>query len=200
MIASDNHQPVSTRAPVAALRQVLTFELADIEYGLDILKVREIRVWEPVTPLPNTPPFVKGVINLRGSVVPIIDLRERLGLRPRAYGPRTVVVVVTMAQDEHVKVMGMVVDAVCDEYLLNQDLISPPPALGDLIGDTFVTGLVDVQGRMIALLDSDRLLDLALSEVTPEPASAAIPHGRQPAPPDHDQPPEAHHAKELDTE
>lgn len=164
MNAIDNPQ-ISTRpAPAGAARQFLTFELAETEYGLDILKVREIRVWEPVTPLPNTPPFVKGVINLRGSVVPIIDLRERLGLPPRSYGPRTVVIVVNVTQDEREKVMGMVVDAVCDEHRLQDGLISPPPDLGGPIGSAFVAGLAEVQGRMIVLLDSDRLLDLALGD------------------------------------
>ena len=164
MIAIDNPQAPTNPAPAGVARQFLTFELAETEYGLDILKVREIRVWEPVTPLPNTPPFVKGVINLRGSVVPIIDLRERLGLPPRSYGPRTVVIVVNVTQDEREKVMGMVVDAVCDEHLLQDGLISLPPDLGGPIGSAFVAGLAEVQGRMIVLLDGDRLLDLALGD------------------------------------
>jgi purine-binding chemotaxis protein CheW len=168
MTATDDSQ---LPAPLAlgAMRQFLTFQLAETEYGLDILKVREIRVWEPVTALPNTPPFVKGVINLRGSVVPIIDLRERLGLPSRTYGPRTVVIVVNMTQGAREKVMGMVVDAVCDEHLLNETLIRPPPDLGGPIGEAFVAGLVQIQGRMIVLLDSDRLLDLALGPLTAEP-------------------------------
>lgn len=168
-------------APAApgAVRQVLTFALAGTEYGLDILKVREIRAWEPVTPLPNTPPYVKGVINLRGSVVPIIDLRVRLGLEPRAYGPRTVVIVVNLhpgqAPGERGKVVGMVVDAVCDEHTLNEALISAPPDLGGPIGGALVAGLVEVQGRLIVLLDSDRLLDLALGEPPPESGTGAAP-------------------------
>ena len=161
------------------MRQFLTFELAETEYGLDILKVREIRAWEPVTPLPNTPRYVKGVINLRGSVVPIVDLRERLGLEPRPYGPRTVVIVVNLhpsqAPGERAKVVGMVVDAVCDEHTLNESLISAPPDLGGPIGGAFVAGLVEVAGRLIVLLDSDRLLDLALGEVPPESGGAAVP-------------------------
>lgn len=168
MTATDNSRLAPPLA-AGAVRQFLTFALADTEYGLDILKVREIRVWEPVTALPNTPLFVKGVINLRGSVVPIIDLRERLGLPPRAYGPRTVVIVVNVTQDDREKVMGMVVDAVCDEHLLNETLIRPPPDLGGPIGEALVAGLVQVQGRMIVLLDSDRLLDLALGDLPPAP-------------------------------
>jgi purine-binding chemotaxis protein CheW len=176
----DSHQVPHTATAVDAVRQFLTFELAQTEYGLDILKVREIRAWEPVTPLPNTPTYVKGVINLRGSVVPIIDLRERLGLEPRPYGARTVVIVVNLHPDlnpglhpgqapgEREKVMGMVVDAVCDEHTLNESLISAPPDLGGPIGGAFVAGLVEVQGRLIVLLDSDRLLDLALGDLPTE--------------------------------
>jgi purine-binding chemotaxis protein CheW len=166
MIAIDN--PKVPNAIAGAVHQFLTFELADTEYGLDILKVREIRAWEPVTPLPNTPPFVKGVINLRGRVVPIIDLRERLGLVARPYGPRTVVIVVNVAQGEQEKIVGMVVDAVCDEHTLNEALISAPPDLGGPIGGACVAGLVEIQGRLIVLLDSDRLLDLALGELPGE--------------------------------
>lgn len=161
------------------MRQFLTFELAETEYGLDILKVREIRAWEPVTPLPNTPAYVKGVINLRGSVVPIVDLRERLGLEPRPYGPRTVVIVVNLhpsqAPGDRGKVVGMVVDAVCDEHTLNEALISAPPDLGGPIGGAFVAGLVEVAGRLIVLLDSDRLLDLALGDTPPESGGGAAP-------------------------
>ena len=164
MIAIDSPQGPISYSPARGVRQFLTFELAETEYGLDILKVREIRVWEPVTPLPNTPIFVKGVINLRGSVVPIIDLRERLGLPPRPYGPRTVVIVVNVTQDEQEKIMGMVVDAVCDEHLLQDEMISPPPDLGGPIGSAFVAGLAEVQGHMIVLLDSNLLLDLALGD------------------------------------
>ncbi len=164
MIAIDSPQGPISHSPARGVRQFLTFELAETEYGLDILKVREIRVWEPVTPLPNTPPFVKGVINLRGSVIPIIDLRERLGLPPRSYGPRTVVIVVNVTQDEQEKIMGMVVDAVCDEHLLQDEMISPPPDLGGPIGSAFVAGLAEVQGHMIVLLDSNLLLDLALGD------------------------------------
>jgi purine-binding chemotaxis protein CheW len=164
MIPIDNPQTPNSLPPTQAVRQFLTFELAETEYGLDILKVREIRVWEPVTPLPNTPPFVKGVINLRGSVVPIIDLRERLSLPPRPYGPRTVVIIVNVTQEGLEKVMGMVVDAVCDEHLLQDEMISPPPDLGGPIGSAFVAGLAEVQGRMIVLLDSNQLLDLALGD------------------------------------
>lgn len=176
MATTDRPQNPQDPAAPSAVRQFLTFDLAGTEYGLDILKVREIRAWEPVTPLPNTPAYVKGVINLRGSVVPIIDLRERLGLETRPSGPRTVVIVVNLrpaATDPSVaervgerdKVMGMVVDAVCDEHTLSEALISPPPDLGGPIGGAFVAGLVEVQGRLIVLLNSDRLLDLAFGDL-----------------------------------
>src|SRR5215510_408011 len=100
----------------ADAKQYLTFLLADTEYGLDILRVQEIRCWDTVTPLPNTPEYVRGVMNLRGTIVPIIDLRQRFGLESMVYGPTTVVVVLNVMHDHGRRIMGVVVDAVLDVY------------------------------------------------------------------------------------
>src|SRR5215470_2893114 len=97
-------------------KQYLTFLLAETEYGVDILRVQEIKGWDTVTPLPNTPEYVRGVMNLRGTIVPIIDLRLRFGLASVPYGPTTVVVVLKVSHDHGSRIMGMVVDAVSDVY------------------------------------------------------------------------------------
>ncbi|MEJ1363582.1 MAG: chemotaxis protein CheW [Candidatus Sedimenticola sp. (ex Thyasira tokunagai)] len=141
-------------------RQYLTFVLGDEEYAVNILKVREIRVWKSITAIPNTAAFIKGVINLRGTVVPIIDLRERFGLAARSYGPRTVVIVLSVEDGDHQRTMGLVVDAVSNVCTLTKDETSPPPDLGSAISAEFITGLATVDEKMLILLDSDRLLDL----------------------------------------
>ena len=94
------------------VKQFLTFIMADEEYGVDILTVQEIRSWEEITEIPNAPDYVKGVINLRGTIVPILDLRLRFGLATIDYGPLTVVIVVKVIFEQNSKIMGMVVDAV----------------------------------------------------------------------------------------
>ncbi|WP_411020783.1 chemotaxis protein CheW, partial [Salmonella sp. ZJHZ21_0185] len=96
--------------------QFLTFIMADEEYGVDILTVQEIRSWEEITEIPNAPDYLKGVINLRGTIVPILDLRLRFGLAMIDYGPLTVVIVVKVIFEQNSKIMGMVVDAVSDVY------------------------------------------------------------------------------------
>ncbi|MFN7952419.1 MAG: chemotaxis protein CheW [bacterium] len=139
--------------------QYLTFILAGEEYGVDILRVQEIRGWERATRLPNTPTFVKGVINLRGTIVPIIDLRERFGLDSADYGRTTVVVVVKVERGEQSRVMGVVVDAVSDVYNLPENEIKETPDFGTALDAQFAKGLATVDKKMIILLDIDRLLN-----------------------------------------
>ena len=139
--------------------QYLTFILAGEEYGVDILRVQEIRGWERATRLPNTPTFVKGVINLRGTIVPIIDLRERFGLDSADYGRTTVVVVVKVERGESSRVMGVVVDAVSDVYNLPENEIKETPDFGTALDAQFAKGLATVDKKMIILLDIDRLLN-----------------------------------------
>jgi len=138
--------------------QYLTFILAGEEYGVDILRVQEIRGWERATRLPNTPPFVKGVINLRGTIVPIIDLRERFGLATAENGRTTVVVVVRVERCDRSRVMGVVVDAVSDVYNLPEHEIKETPDFGATLDVQFAKGLATVEQKMIILLDIDRLL------------------------------------------
>ncbi len=138
--------------------QYLTFIMADEEYGVDILSVQEIRGWESVTPIPNSPAHIKGVINLRGTIVPIIDLRQRFGLQNVKYGPLTVVIVLKVDTKKGSRVMGIVVDAVSDVYSLANDDMKSAPDLGDHVDTAYIKGLVNVNSKMVILLEIDELL------------------------------------------
>ena len=138
--------------------QYLTFLLADEEYGVDIHKIQEVRGWEAVTPIPQAPGYIKGVINLRGDIVPVIDLRERFGQEMIPYGPRTVVIVIKVPGGGNTHTMGIVVDAVSDVHNVGSDELKPPPDFCSVIHAEFVKGIATVKDRMLILLDSDRLL------------------------------------------
>ena len=141
--------------------QYLTFIMADEEYGIDILRVQEIKGWDSVTPLPNTPEYVKGVINLRGTIVPIIDLRERFGLETVPYGTTTVVIMLKVMSDKGQRIMGIVVDAVSEVYNVASDDLKPAPDFGGAVESEVVKGLATVEEKMVILLDIDHLLDVA---------------------------------------
>lgn len=151
--------------------QYLTFIMADEEYGVDILRVQEIRGWENVTPIPNAPPHIKGVINLRGTIVPIIDLRQRFGLSKAEYGPLTVVIVLKVNTRKGSRVMGIVVDAVSDVYSLSADDMRAAPDLGDNVNTSYIRGLVNVANKMVILLDINELLG---GDTIPEVSAAAL--------------------------
>jgi purine-binding chemotaxis protein CheW len=139
--------------------QFLTFLLAGEEYGVDILRVQEIKGWNSVTPIPNTPDYIRGVINLRGTIVPIIDLRRRFSLEPIEYGPMTVVIVLKVLRGEKSRVMGVVVDAVSDVYNVNKESLKPAPDFGTVVNVDFVQGLATVNENMMIILDIDKLLN-----------------------------------------
>ena len=145
--------------PGAAGDQYLTFMLAGEEYGVEILKVQEIKGWERVTPMPNTPKHVLGVLNLRGAVVPIVDLRKLFRLESVPYGPTTVVIVVKMNGEGRERTVGLVVDAVSDVYRLDNGEIQAPPDMGDAAHGEFVRGLCTVAEKLVILLDMDRLVE-----------------------------------------
>lgn len=140
--------------------QFLTFIMDKEEYGVDILSVQEIRGWESTTEIPNTPSYIKGVINLRGTIVPIIDLRERFNLGSAEYGPLTVVIVLKVNCDAGTRVMGIVVDAVSDVYNIPSEEVKPAPDLGSAINTQFLRGLVTVDEKMVIVLNIDKLLSL----------------------------------------
>lgn len=139
--------------------QYLTFILEGEEYGVDILRVQEIKGWGTVTSIPNTPKYIKGVINLRGTIVPIIDLRSRFSLKSIDYGPTTVVIVLKVMRDGHSRVMGIVVDAVSDVYNVGNNEMKPPPDFGQAVNTEFVNGIATVNEKMIIILDIDHLLN-----------------------------------------
>lgn len=142
-----------------AAEQYLTFMLAGEEYGVDILRVQEIKGWDSATPIPNTPEHVLGVINLRGTVVPIVDLRRRFALESKELGATTVVVVLKVKGESGERTMGFVVDSVSDVYTVPMEQIKAAPDLGGSLADTCVKGLATVDGKMVILLDIDRLVD-----------------------------------------
>jgi purine-binding chemotaxis protein CheW len=132
----------------------LTFALGREEYGVEILKVREIRGYAPVTPIPNTPACIKGVMNLRGTIIPVVDLRLKLAMRETEYGPFTVIIVVTIGT----KVMGLIVDAVSDVLSIPRTDIQATPDLGAPVNARFIHGLAQAGDKLVALLDIDRVL------------------------------------------
>ncbi|MFA5982898.1 MAG: chemotaxis protein CheW [Methylococcaceae bacterium] len=147
-------------ASVLQIEQILTFQLAEEAYGLEILKVQEIRGWESVRVLPNTPGFIKGALNLRGVIVPIIDLRERFGMQTVEYSPSTVVIVLYINDGKHARVMGIVADSVSDVLDIKTDDIKSPPKLGTNIDTRYMRGIYVHKNNMVMLLDVDKLLKL----------------------------------------
>ena len=142
-------------------QQCLTFLLDGEEYGVDILRVQEIKGWDKVTPIPNTCDYIQGVINLRGFVVPIIDLRRRFGKEPVAHSKTTVVIVLKVLGEKSERIMGFVVDAVSDVYTVSNDQLRPPPDFG-AAETRFVKGLATVDRKMVILLDVDQLADATI--------------------------------------
>lgn len=142
--------------------QFLSFLLAGEEYGIDILQVQEIRGWQPVTPIPNTPDFIKGVMNLRGSIVPIVDLRIRFDIDGVEYTPTTVVIVLHFKSQAGERTVGIVVDAVSEVYDLTLDDLKPPPELGGAISTKYMRGLATVDDKMVILLDITGLIDMEI--------------------------------------
>ncbi|HUO32688.1 MAG TPA: chemotaxis protein CheW [Bryobacteraceae bacterium] len=134
--------------------QFLTFVLGEEQYGIEILKVQEIKGYSAITPIPNTPAYIKGVINLRGTVVPVVDLRAKFSLAATEYNKFTVIIVVTVGE----KVIGMLVDAVSDVMDIAASEMRTAPDLGVRVDTRFISGMATVGERMTVLLDIDRLL------------------------------------------
>ena len=142
--------------------EYLTFHLASEEYGVDILRVQEIRGWEQVTRIPNSPDYVKGVLNLRGSIVPIIDLRMRFDLPVSEYSATTVVVVLAVHEEnaDRQRIMGVVVDAISDVVSAKLSDIQATPEFNASIKIDYISGLASSKDKMIMLVDVDKMLDM----------------------------------------
>ena len=137
-----------------AADEFLAFTLGGEEYGINILRVQEIRGYEPVTRIANAPDFIKGVVNLRGTIVPIVDMRLKLGLGSPTYDPLTVVIILNIAG----RVVGMVVDSVSDVTTLSAEQLKPAPEINTSFDSDFLIGLGTLGDRMLILVDIDKLM------------------------------------------
>jgi purine-binding chemotaxis protein CheW len=159
----DMAAPPQMQAVEVQANEFLTFTLGSEEYGVDILKVQEIRSYEEPTAIANAPAFIKGVVNLRGVIVPIVDMRIKFGLGSSNYNQFTVVIILNVAR----RVVGMVVDSVSDVLELSSAQIHAAPEFGASLEAEYITGLGTVDRRMLILMDIEKLMlsaDMALSD------------------------------------
>ncbi|HEY0847090.1 MAG TPA: chemotaxis protein CheW [Noviherbaspirillum sp.] len=138
-------------------QEYLAFKLGKEEYGIDILKVQEIRGYETVTRIANAPEFIKGVVNLRGIIVPIVDMRIKFHLGEPTYDQFTVVIILNIGG----RVVGMVVDSVSDVITLSPEQIKPAPEMGTALNTDYLIGLGTIDERMLILVDIDKLMSSA---------------------------------------
>ena len=134
--------------------QYLTFRLGDEEYGVEILKVQEIKGYSTVTPIPNMPAYLKGVMNLRGTIVPVVDLRSKFAMAATDYNQFTVIIVVTVGT----KVMGLIVDAVSDVLNIPKGDIQATPDFGGQVDARYINGMAKASDKLVVLLDIDRVM------------------------------------------
>lgn len=161
---------LEARAPgLRKFDEFLVFELGTEEYGIAILKVQEIRGYDAVTVIANAPQFIKGVINLRGIIVPIVDMRIKLNLGRPEYNQFTVVIILNLSG----RVIGMVVDSVSDVLMLSADQIKPAPEFAGAFDTSYIIGLATLDERLLILVDIERLMrsdEMAL--IDPQPLEA----------------------------
>src|SRR5215470_6436853 len=165
-MSSANEPVKSNKGPGEESHQVLTFVLGKETYGVDILRVQEIRGWSAVTKIPHAPPHVLGVLNLRGSIVPIVDLRMRFSLERAEYTAVTVIIVVSVMSAAGRRDFGVVVDGVSDVVDVITEEVKAAPELGAKGATDFIRGLVPVAERMVVLLDIDRLIGTEIASLT----------------------------------
>ena len=157
----------SQAAYTADIQQYLSFALGDEQYGIEILRVQEIKGYSGITPIPNTPAHIRGVMNLRGTVIPVVDLRAKFHLETHNYDKFTVIIVVTVGA----RIIGLVVDAVSDVLDISKTEIRPAPDLGHRENTRFISGMVHVGERLVVLLDIATLLaEDSLGETAALPA------------------------------
>ncbi len=136
------------------LLQLVSFKIGDEEFGIDILKVQEIIRMTELTRVPNAPPYIEGIINLRGKVIPVIDLRSRLGMAPKEHDRKTRTVVVEVSG----KVVGFVVDAMSEVLRIPRSVTEPPPSIVGGIDADFITAIGKLEGKLLTLLDIEKIL------------------------------------------
>src|SRR5512139_700564 len=173
--------------PEAEKRQFLSFTLDQVDYAVGILQVREILQYEPVTRVPSVPRSVRGVINLRGSVVPVVDLSLKFGLPETSVSRRTCILIVEARLDGEPTVLGVLADSVSEVLELGDADVEPPPAFGTRVRVDYLAGMGKVDGRFVLLLDLDRALsadekDLAarLADEPLQPLPAPAGEGQPP--------------------
>lgn len=154
MSTEQNTGPAASPAGPSTALEFLAFTLGREEYGIDIQKVQELRGYEAVTRIANAPEFIKGVVNLRGSIVPIVDLRVKFTLGQPSYDQFTVVIIVNIGG----RVMGMVVDSVSDVITLTDEQVKPAPEMGMALNTDYLIGLGAVEARMLILVDVEKLM------------------------------------------
>ena len=165
----DNSRTQETQADIAygAPRQFLTFTVENEEYGVDIMTVREIKGWTETTRLPNAPQFMRGVMNLRGLIIPIFDLRTRFQRGQTEATPKHVVIILAVGERN----IGILVDAVSDILDVSSDQIKPAPATETQLDEAFISGLISFDNRMVVLLNVDHLFDIRQIDKTLEIAA-----------------------------
>lgn len=156
LLASDRHE-----------QQYLSFPLGSERFAIEILRVQEIRALTAITPIPNAPPHIRGVINLRGTIVPVLDLRLRFGLSTSA-DPRFAIILVISSHD---RIVGLIADAVPKVLTAALDEVAPPPAFGQHVDTSFISGVLTRSNELIILLDLQRLL---VAELAAEPFSVSL--------------------------
>jgi purine-binding chemotaxis protein CheW len=134
-------------------QKLLTFSLGSEGYGISILKVKEIIGLMDITPIPRTPDFIKGVINLRGKIIPVMDLRIKFGMSPKEYDERTCVIVTEILMNGVQKLLGVVVDMVSEVVTISQDQIEPPPEYGATLEHSSILGIGKIKDRVVIILD-----------------------------------------------
>ena len=148
-ILTSNGQPAA-----GGMKELISFRIGAQEFCVDIMAIREIRGWTAATALPQSPAFVKGVINLRGAVLPIVDLASRLGFESTEASDRNVIIVAQIGE----QVVGLLVDAVSDILTVTDDVIQPTPDVASETAKSFIRGLIAMDGRMISLIGLERVL------------------------------------------
>ncbi|MCP4433324.1 MAG: chemotaxis protein CheW [Gammaproteobacteria bacterium] len=149
---------VNEGQPELKADQYLTYSIGKEEYGVKILSVREIRGWESVARVPNTPAYIKGVLNLRGTAVPVVDMRVRMDITDPVYDSTTVLIVLRAEIDGAERIAGIVVDSVSDVMNAGNQDVRRTPEFGESVDTEFITGLADVDGKMVMLFDVDNFM------------------------------------------